>query len=120
MEGHTSSYGAGGADIYFVKTDSLGDITGIQDQQDQNPTTKNLKSTVFPNPFASMTNIKLQGASENNEYNLNIFDASGRLVKSIKLTTSTYQLGADLVQGVYFLKLTIGEHKETQKLIKIR
>ncbi len=75
---------------------------------------------ISPNPFTTVTTVRVVGVNKDTKSNLNIYDASGRLVKSIKLTTSTYQLGADLVPGVYFLKLTIDEHKETQKLIKIR
>ncbi|MCK4234762.1 T9SS type A sorting domain-containing protein [candidate division WOR-3 bacterium] len=60
------------------------------------------------------------GTSKNQNAHLQIYDASGRLVKSVKLETTSCQLGADLVPGVYFLKLTIGEHKKIQKLIKIR
>lgn len=75
---------------------------------------------ISPNPFTTVTSVRVVGVNKDTKSNLNIYDASGRLEKSIKLTTCTYQLGADLVPGVYFLKLTIGEHKETQKLIKIR
>jgi hypothetical protein len=78
------------------------------------------RCVIYPNPFTTLTRIQLLGRRKNKKSNLTIYDASGRLVKSIKLTGSTYQLGTDLVPGVYFLKLRAGEYTETKKLIKIR
>ena len=87
------------------------------------PLVPNWKLNAFPNPFRENVNINLEIEDEGfkmEEAKLKIYDVSGRLVKSVKLTSNTFELGADLVPGVYFLKLTIGEHKEIQKLIKIR
>jgi outer membrane protein assembly factor BamB len=75
---------------------------------------------VSPNPFSSSIHVQLLGLNESSKKNLDIYDASGRLVYSIKLETSTYQLGNDLLPGIYFLKLEAGEHTETKKIIKVR
>jgi hypothetical protein len=80
----------------------------------------NISLVCLPNPFTTVTRFEVLGTSKNRKSNLTIYDSAGRLVKSVKLETSTYQLGADLVPGIYFLKATIGDHTETHKLIKIR
>lgn len=120
--------------IEIQSLDSIGSIIGT-DESDSNftvgqigtketfrvyPNNPHMRFYASPNPFTLMTRLEVLSISKDQNAHLQIYDVSGRLVKSIKLTTSTYQLGADLVPGVYFLKLTIGEHKETQKLIKIR
>lgn len=111
----------GEGDAFVSKFDSLLSQGGAGVEEEPNKRPIRLNFTISPNPFATSTTIILYSRGhrvKNTE--LSIYDASGRLVESVKLTTSTYQLGADLVPGVYFMKLTIGEHKEIQKLIKIR
>jgi hypothetical protein len=78
------------------------------------------KILISPNPFTTVTRIDLLGISDHQnirESELHIYHASGRLVKSAKLSTSTYQLGADFVPGIYFLKLN---GKPVGKLVKVR
>lgn len=71
---------------------------------------------IAPNPFIGTVTVNL-GMYDTE---LTIYDASGRLVKSIKLEIDTYQLGSDLIPGVYFLKARVGNYTETKKIIKIR
>ena len=77
--------------------------------------------TVYPNPFSRNTTIKFESATQHggrnskSEMSLQIYDASGRLVKSILLPTAYYLLptavswdGTDdsgnlLGPGIYFL-----------------
>ena len=95
-------------------------LLGIEEITTKTPTSA-IKMKISPNPFTTVTTISLSGMGHGaGGMELTIYDSAGRLIKSVKLATSTYQLGADLVPGVYFLKATIGEYKEVQKLIKIR
>lgn len=107
-------------DVYLIKTDANG-LVGIQEEEREDAQSPRL--VVFPNPFTTSTTFSLLGVSEHQNIRsseLTIYDTSGRMVKSVDMESNTCQLGADLVPGVYFLKATIGEHEEIQKLIKIR
>ena len=98
------------------------DSLGVEIEETKTPFHESTNGlNVSPNPFTSATNIYLASCGERVDgIELHIYDAGGRLVKSVKMESNTYQLGADLVPGVYFLKLSIGEYQEIQKLIKIR
>lgn len=99
---------------------SFSNLTSIEEEDVHEPKIANIRTEFHPNPFTTVTYLKVLGPGKNGIDDLDIYDASGRLVKSIKLETNTYELGADLVPGVYFLKLKVGEYTETKKLIKIR
>ncbi|MCK4585347.1 T9SS type A sorting domain-containing protein [candidate division WOR-3 bacterium] len=116
IAGWTRTFGLGMEDYYLIR---LAPDVGIDEGENEVQIRKE-RLTVSSNPFAIATRIQLLDACKGKEIILTVYDASGRLVKSVKLTTSTYQLGADLVSGIYFLKFAIGEHKEIQKLIKIK
>ena len=104
-----------------------------------------LQLQVYPNPFRHHTQIgymihdprytneKLQNSNcEMRNPTLKIFDATGRLVRDFFLPTAYYLLpttvswdGTDqsnrqLGSGVYFIKLTAGDHKETKKVLFVR
>ena len=57
-------------------------LMGIEENKSELPTTR-LKLVISPNPFATSTRIKLLGASKSQKANLTIYDASGRLIKTI-------------------------------------
>jgi hypothetical protein len=66
---------------------------------------RNLKFTIYPNPFTSVVSLRCSGIIEGQKVSLQVYDVSGRLVKSILLNTSQLTLGADLSPGIYFLKV---------------
>ncbi len=70
---------------------------------------------IYPNPAKGEVNIRLNQAS-NAEYQ--IFDASGRLVKSGKLTSKTNQLSiSNLTKGVYRVLVNTDGKTHTESLI---
>jgi CubicO group peptidase (beta-lactamase class C family) len=97
------------------------------------PAAMNLQ--VAPNPFHSKARIRYSildpGYSTKNPA-LDIYDASGRLVKSFNLESKIENQGSaiswrgdddagrELPCGVYFVKLTSGEFEETKKVLLVR
>lgn len=78
--------------------------------------------TVYPNPFASFIAIDLGSApSENGE--ITLVDAFGRIIQYQQITpngTHHFELTNldDLMTGVYFVEVKIGNRKTVQKLVK--
>jgi hypothetical protein len=87
--------------------------------------------TVSPNPTSDVTNIKYQ-VSDNADVNLEIYDVSGKLVRSFDLETSIVNresalswrgddnAGRRVPGGVYFIKFKAGDYRTTTKLLLIR
>lgn len=110
-------YGFDYLDIMYRRNPTGNYVSGAP----SSPITPRTHFSISPNPFTTSTILSLSRMEHGaGGMELTIYDAAGRWVKSVKLKTNTHQLGADLVPGVYFLKATIGEYTETQKLIKIR
>jgi hypothetical protein len=94
--------------------------------------------TVTPNPFRSETKIQYALSSKHyaegansSRIALNIYDVSGRVVKSFRLAldalrtaqitwSGTDQRDRPLPAGVYFVQLTAGEYSETRKVLLVR
>ncbi len=114
ISGMTNSFGAGLSDVYLIKT---GPDLGVEEETITNPKKEIPMFEVFPNPFTTAVKIECSGISEGEKVDLQIYDVSGRLVKSVPLTTRTLQLSTDLSPGVYFLK---AEGFDVGKVIKLR
>jgi len=101
-------------------------LTGIEEGTGQ---TRPVSLRISPNPFRNQTDIQLQ-ITDNSEKNtsLNIYDVSGRLVKSFALRTAPYALrwdgtdlgGVPVPAGVYFVKLAAGETSVTEKILRLK
>jgi hypothetical protein len=112
--GWTASFGGGICNVWLLKMSSSVGIAESDD--DKEFSVSRLKFTSFPNPFITVARLQLLGSSKKTN-TLQIYDSAGRLVKSVKLETSTFQLGADLVPGIYLLKLN---GKPVGKVVKVR
>lgn len=107
---------------------------GIE-ETNQSPALKLLNITVLPNPFTYRTRIRcsiLDTRYMTCKNVLEIFDASGRFVKGFDIESSTEHqesavlwdgkdfLGHSLPDGIYFLRLSVGDNNTTAKLLLIR
>jgi hypothetical protein len=124
--GRTRSFGAGQSDAYIIKT---GADLGVTEHEELG-SHSNLR--IVPNPFSKLINISFEVDSRQYAVgSIEIYDICGRLVKSfnpLPYAPSYVQItwdGCDesekaLPSGVYFLRVTAGEHAETKKLLLIR
>ena len=82
-------------------------------------------STVYPNPFNSMTSINYELPIQSN-VTLNVHDITGRIVES--LINSNKTAGRHTVtwkanrytSGLYFIKMNAGDYTTTQKVMLIK
>jgi outer membrane protein assembly factor BamB len=92
---------------------------------------------VFPNPFSSRTDIRYRIADDGSGHNsqnpdLCIYDAGGRLVRNFSQLPalighqSSFEwdgrdhAGQLVPHGVYFINLTVGEYRLTEKVLCVR
>ena len=113
---------------------------GVEEHLITNPQV--LLLDVFPNPFSKLTKISFgighpdritrssYGTGRAKSVELSIYDAAGRMVRqwdysTIRLSDQITWHGVDntgqkLPSGVYFLKFTVGDYEEAEKLLLIR
>ena len=103
-------------DVYLIKIDENGNVEGIEETGSRKWEVGSRKLEVYPNPFTTVVNVKCSGISENQKIRLEIYDLSGRRVKSFSLVTNHSSLIINLSPGIYFAKLTVGVYDETKKL----
>jgi hypothetical protein len=102
--------------------------TGIQEQI----LTPLFDITVSPNPFSKSTEIRINSGTDSplNQCAINIYDASGRIVKSIRYNDFSGQRvvqwdgsgddGEVLANGAYLLVITSQGFRQTKKMLLVR
>jgi subtilisin family serine protease len=105
-----------------VKYNSI--ITGIKDNNNQNPITFELNQN-YPNPFNPSTVIKYSLAAAGN-VTIKVYDILGNEIKTIvneNKAPGTYSVTFDakgLPSGVYLYKLTAGNYTSVKKLVLLK
>uniref|UniRef100_A0A7C4XTC2 T9SS type A sorting domain-containing protein n=1 Tax=candidate division WOR-3 bacterium TaxID=2052148 RepID=A0A7C4XTC2_UNCW3 len=120
-----------------------GNLPGVREIASLESEIKGERLMVYPNPFRNHLMIKFQipntkfqtnSKSENPKQRvagIKIYDSSGRLVKSLKLSTrysllttviwdGTDNLGRRLPSGVYFVRLETDSFRQIEKVILLR
>lgn len=101
-------YGSGGAVIingndmgYYIKTDTLGNLTGIFKSFD----IKENNMKVFPNPVSDYLNINVGGKKNNQISKITIFDIQGKQILQKQINTSQTKLDVSrIANGIYILE----------------
>jgi hypothetical protein len=118
----TRSYGAGGDDVYLIRTGEI--LTDADEQSSALPIHHSL-SAAFPNPFNPSTQIQYNIASQT-AVSLNVYDLLGRnmtiLVNEVQ-NAGEYSVmfdGAGLPSGVYIYRLQAGEFSDAKKMVLMK
>jgi len=64
LVGTTRPSGSSYTDVYLIKTDSQGNVAGVQEQTDKRSVTRDMRLACRPNPFTSSSTVSLHGVSE--------------------------------------------------------
>lgn len=128
ITGYTESFGTGARDVWLLKTEP--DTLSLAENQIRNPQISFLG--ISPNPFEEKTSIRYQTVKDNTDIKMQIYDITGRLVKTL-FPPSTNSLlptvvswngrndtGDELSSGVYFLTLEARNYAKTIKLLLIK
>jgi len=122
--GFTGSFGAEGLDLYLVKTDGIGMMTGISKLHSNSIQSYKLFPN-FPNPFNPVTMINYQ-LPMTSYVELHIYNTLGQKIETLvseKQAAGKYQVKWDASQyasSIYYYQIIAGEYREAKKMILIR
>ncbi len=124
--GLTESFGAGGQDVYLIKTDA-GGYVAVSEPKTGPTRAPSLSLSCEPNPFSGATTIRLSPFGiGHSPLTLRIYDAQGRAVRSLSSLLSapssltwngTDDLGQPLPSGAYFVRVSGGNEHATTRIV---
>ncbi len=120
IAGYTSSYGAGGFDVYLIKINA--EPIEIDNQESLPSCSPFLQN--YPNPFNSKTSIKYSLSHPGN-VQVEIYNIKGQLVETLldkdtSIGFHTIEWDAqDMTLGIYFCKLVADKKETVKKMVLI-
>ncbi|TES89973.1 MAG: T9SS type A sorting domain-containing protein [Candidatus Cloacimonadota bacterium] len=105
---------------------------GIEEVSNYQLSISNEQLAVCPNPFTTVISVQCQVPSDKKKMTLQIYDVSGRLVKSFSLLTphpspitsvtwdGRNDVGKKVTPAIYFAKLSSGDFVAVEKIILVK
>jgi len=106
--------------------------TGITEETQYTTTDAALNMSISPNPFSKLTTVSFSMEQSAERIQLEIYDVSGREVKSVDLESSIQNQGSaiswhgddnagrELPSGIYFVRLVSGDYSTAEKILLVR